>query len=161
MYNREAAVAYANKWWNGRNPEFHSFDVDCTNFISQCLLAGGAPMYGYPNRERGWWMQGGTWSFSWSVAHSMRWFLGGSKKGLTTTQVGSPEELDLGDLICYDFQGDGRYDHTTIVTAKDGQMPLVNAHTYDAYQRTWDYKDSYAYSPNAKYLFFKVNDHFS
>lgn len=59
MYDREAAVRYANEWWNGRNPAFPVFDVDCTNFISQCLLAGGAPMHGYPNRERGWWLRGG------------------------------------------------------------------------------------------------------
>lgn len=163
MYNREAAVRYADEWWNGRNPAFPSFDVDCTNYISQCLLAGGAPMYGQPNRERGWWLQrgNGNWSFSWSVAHSMRWYLAGSKKGLTAKQVSSAEELGLGDVICYDFQGDGRFDHTTIVTAKMGNVPLVNAHTYDAFHRTWDYKDSYAYSPNAKYVFFKINDQFS
>ena len=53
MYNREAAVRYANTWWDSRNPAFPSFDVDCTNYISQCLLAGGAPMHGYPNRETG------------------------------------------------------------------------------------------------------------
>lgn len=120
-------------------------------------------MYGQPNRERGWWLQrgNGNWSFSWSVAHSLRWYLAGSKKGLTAKQVSSAEELDLGDVICYDFQGDGRFDHTTIVTAKLGNVPLVNAHTYDAFHRTWDYKDSYAYSPNAKYVFFKINDQFS
>ncbi|WP_339252098.1 amidase domain-containing protein [Sporosarcina sp. FSL W8-0480] len=162
MYNREAAVRYADQWWNGRNPAFPSFDVDCTNYISQCLLAGGAPMHGYPNRERGWWLQGGTWSFSWSVSHSLHWYVAASKKGLTAKKVSSPYELDLGDLIFYDFQGDGRYDHSTIVTAKDiNGAPLVNAHTYDAYHRTWDYKDSYAWRENAKYAFFKINDQFS
>ena len=45
MYNRQAAVQYANLWWNRRNPAFPNFDVDCTNYISQCLLAG-APMRG-------------------------------------------------------------------------------------------------------------------
>ena len=161
MYNREAAVRYADEWWNARNPAFPSFDVDCTNFISQCLLAGGAPMHGYPGRERGWWLQNGNWSFSWSVAHSMRWYLGSSTKGLTAKRVDSVYDLDIGDVICYDFQGDGRFDHTTIVTSIDGPIPLVNAHTYDAYRRTWDYKDSYAYSPNAKYIFFKINNQFS
>lgn len=161
MYDREAAVRYANEWWNGRNPAFPSFDDDCTNYISQCLLAGGAPMHGYPNRESGWWMRGGVWSFSWSVAHSLRWYLASSKKGLTARQVKSAEELTLGDVIAYDFQGDGRFDHSTIVTAKDGAVPLVNAHTYDTQYHQWDYKDSYAYSPNAKYIFFHINDHFS
>ncbi|MBE1555083.1 amidase domain-containing protein [Sporosarcina limicola] len=161
MYDREAAVRYADTWWNGRNPAFPSFDVDCTNFVSQCLLAGGAPMHGYPNREQGWWLRGGTWSFSWSVAHSMRWYLASSKKGLTATQVSSAEQLGLGDVIAYDFQGDGRFDHTTIVTAKDGSVPLVNAHTYNAQHRHWAYKDSYASTPDARYVFFKINDEFS
>ncbi|WP_432353952.1 amidase domain-containing protein [Sporosarcina sp. A2] len=161
MYDREAAVWYADKWWDGRNPEYPAFDVDCTNFISQCLRAGGAPMHGGPVRDRGWWITPANWSFSWSVAHSLRWYLGGSTKGLTAVQVSSAEELQLGDVILYDFQGDGRFDHSTIVTAKDGASPLVNAHTYDVQRRSWDYKDSYAYRPNAKYVFFRINDMFS
>ena len=155
VYNREAAVRYANTWWNSRNPAFPSFDVDCTNYISQCLLAGGAPMHGYPNRERGWWLRGGTWSFSWSTPHSLRWYFAGSKKGLTAKQVSSAEELGLGDVIFYDFQGDGRYDHSTIVTAKDGNVPLVNAHTFNAQHRHWAYKDSYMFSPECKVCLFQ------
>ncbi len=161
MYDREAAVWYADRWWDGRNPAYPSFDVDCTNYISQCLRAGGAPMHGSPARDRGWWITGDNWSFSWSVAHSLRWYLAGSQRGLTAVQVASAEELELGDVILYDFQGDGRFDHSTIVTAKDGASPLVNAHTYDVKQRSWDYKDSYAYRPNAKYIFFHINDRFS
>src|SRR5690606_20461872 len=134
------------------------FDVDCTNYISQCLLAGGAPMYGYPNREKGWWLRGGTWSFSWSTAHSLRWYLASSQQGLTARQVATADQLEPGDIIVYDFQGDGRYDHSTIVTAKDGDTPLVNAHTYDTRHRHWAYKDSYASTPNARYLFFKIHD---
>ena len=131
MYDREAAVRYANKWWNDYNPAYPKFDVDCTNYVSQCLRAGGAPMWGYPNREKGWWIQGGTWSFSWSTSHSLRWYLGTSKKGLTATRVASADLLEPGDVISYDFQNDGRFDHSTIVTAKVGGVPLVNAHTYN------------------------------
>lgn len=161
MYNRDAAVRYAETWWNGRNPAFPNFDVDCTNYISQCLLAGGAPMHGYPNREKGWWINGGTWSFSWSTAHSLRWYLATSTTGLTARQVATAEQLELGDVIVYDFQGDGRFDHSTIVTAKEGDTPLVNAHTYNTRHHHWAYKDSYAMTPNARYIFFKINDSFS
>ncbi|MBF6245200.1 amidase domain-containing protein [Nocardia elegans] len=39
---RAAAVAYANQWALGRNPEYDNHgDADCTNFVSQCLRAGG------------------------------------------------------------------------------------------------------------------------
>ena len=42
-YERERAIAYARRWAFGRNPLFYNFTGiggDCTNFISQCLLAG-------------------------------------------------------------------------------------------------------------------------
>lgn len=117
-YNRQAAVDYANTWWDRHNPQFPAFQDDCTNFISQCLYAGGAPMRGMPNRSQGWWMVGlpERWSYSWSVAHSLRWYLETSTKGLMATRVYSISELELGDVIFYDFTGDGRIDHSTIVT---------------------------------------------
>ncbi len=158
-YDRRKAVQYAEKWWNSHNPQFHAFEVDCTNYISQCLHAGGAPMRGFPARGTGWWMRSKNWSYSWSVAHSMRMHLANSTIGLRAKEVERPEELLLGDVICYDFQGDGRFDHTTIVTAKDEQkMPLVNAHTTNSRKRYWDYEDSTAYTENIKYKFFTIYD---
>ena len=47
-------------------------------------------------------------------------------------------------MSLHDFQNDGRFDHSTIVTAKVGGVPLVNAHTYNVSHRDWTYKDSYA-----------------
>jgi hypothetical protein len=159
QYDRMRAVQYAERWWNDYNPAFKSFDVDCTNYISQCLNAGGAPMQGYSNRSKGWWMRNNNWSYSWSVANSMRWYLPGSKAGLRAKEVNSPSQLLPGDVICYDFQGDGRFDHTTIVTAKDAEgMPLVNAHTTNSRRRYWAYEDSTAYTPNIKYKYFTVVD---
>lgn len=160
MYDREAAVYYANKWWNDFNPVYPKFSVDCTNYVSQCLRAGGAPMWGAPNRELGWWIGNGSWSLSWATAHSLRWYLAGSTRGMTATIVDSAEQLNVGDVIVYDFQNDGRFDHAAIVTAKDGRTPLVNAHTYNVQLRLWDYKDSYASTPNVRYIFFKINDYF-
>lgn len=159
QYDRLRAIQYAERWWNSYNPAFKTFEVDCTNYISQCLHAGGAPMRGYPNRSGGWWMMNENWSFSWSVANALRWHLPGSKRGLRAREVSSPEELQLGDVICYDFQGDGRFDHTTIVTAKDADgMPLVNAHTTNSRMRYWAYEDSTAYTPNIKYKFLTIED---
>ncbi len=156
-YDRLAAVKYAERWWNSYNPEFETFAVDCTNYVSQCLLAGGAPMRGAPVREQGWWYQHDNWSFSWSVAHSMRWYLSGSTQGLQGKAVESAEELQPGDIICYDFQGDDRWDHNTIVVAKDANgMPLVNAHTDNSRHRYWSYEDSTAWTPNIKYKFFQI-----
>jgi hypothetical protein len=159
IYDRRAAVRYAEKWWDSYNPAFEKFDVDCTNFISQCLHAGGAPMSGYSNRNKGWWMRNNSWSYSWSVAHALRWYLPNSKSGLRAVEKKNANELMLGDVICYDFQGDGRFDHNTIVVAKDAnKMPLVNAHTTNSRMRYWSYEDSTAYTSNIKYKFFHIID---
>ncbi|MUK88805.1 hypothetical protein GMD78_10410 [Ornithinibacillus sp. L9] len=158
-YDRMAAVQYAERWWNSYNPEYRKFDVDCTNYVSQCLRAGGAPMRGAPNRNQGWWYQNNNWSYSWSVAHSLRWYLSGSTQGLKGTEVASASELSPGDIICYDFEGDGRWDHNTIVVSKDNhRMPLVNAHTDNSRHRYWSYEDSTAYTPNIKYKFFRIGE---
>jgi len=159
IYDRLRAVQYAERWWNDYNPRFEKFAVDCTNFISQCLYAGGAPMRGYPDRSKGWWMQNKNWSYSWSTSHSLRQYLLSSKVGLRGKRVAHPAELKLGDVIFYDFQGNGRFDHSTIVTAKDADgMPLVNAHTTNSRMRYWSYEDSSAYTENIQYTFVTIVD---
>ncbi|MEC1738652.1 amidase domain-containing protein [Bacillus mojavensis] len=159
QYDRLGAVQYAEKYWNKRNPAYKNFSDNCTNFISQCLHAGGAPMRGHPNRGSGWWMKQSSWSYSWTVAHSMKMYLTNSKAGLRAVRVKSAEELVPGDVICYDFEGDGRFNHTTIVVAKDkGNMPLVNAQSYDSRMRYWSYEDSTAYTPSIRYAFFHIVD---
>lgn len=42
-YNPDAAVQYSERWWNDKHPayDFYGPDVDCANFVSQCLKAGG------------------------------------------------------------------------------------------------------------------------
>ncbi|MEH7505147.1 amidase domain-containing protein [Neobacillus drentensis] len=157
QYNRLKAVQYAERWWNSYNPAYKKFEVDCTNFISQCLHTGGAPMRGYPNRGAGWWLQTSNWSYSWAVANSLKIYFANSKSGLSARQVSSPDQLLLGDVICYDFEGDGRFNHNTIVTGKDANgMPLVNAHTYNSRMRYWAYEDSSAYTPKIKYKFYTI-----
>lgn len=158
-YDRLKAVQYAERWWNSYHPDFRQFDVDCTNYVSQCLYAGGAPMWGEPVRNRGWWYNSDNWSYSWAVAHSMRWYLSGASQGVRGIEKSSPEQLIPGDVICYDFQGDGRWDHTTIVVKKDAyNMPLVNAHTVNSRHRYWSYEDSTAWTPQIEYKFFHLTE---
>ncbi|AXI08655.1 hypothetical protein CUC15_06900 [Oceanobacillus zhaokaii] len=156
-YDRLAAVKYAERWWNDYNPKYHKFTVDCTNFISQCLFAGGVPMHGARVRGRGWWYGGDSWSYSWAVAHSLRWYLSGSAERMQAKEMMRAEELIPGDVICYDFEGDGHWNHNTIVVAKDAfGMPLVNAHTDNSRHRYWSYEDSTAWTPNIQYKFFRI-----
>jgi|GEM_PF-573589 len=159
-YNAEKAVAYAEHYWNSANPAYPLFDDDCTNFISQCLHAGGIPMIFSRDKTRGWWMRTGknaSWSFSWSVAHSLYLLLKSGAAPMRAVQKNGPEELVPGDVICYDFDGDGRFQHNTIVVAKDAaNMPLVNAHSANSRMRFWAYLDSTAYTPNIRYAFFHI-----
>lgn len=165
-YRREEAAAYADRWWQEGNPEFETFAVDCTNYVSQCLFAGGAPINYTGKRETGWWYKGYNgsqewWSFSWAVSNSLQRYLSTSRnQGLRAELVQRPEQLMLGDVILYDWDGNGHYQHSTIVTAIDaGGMPLVNAHTVSSRHRYWDYRDSYAWSERTEYRFFHINDY--
>jgi hypothetical protein len=160
-YNRMKAIQYAERWWNTYNPKYKKFENDCTNFISQCLEAGNAPQHGYPNRGKGWWFKGDNWSYSWSVANALRWYLSSAENGLKAIEVSSADQLVPGDVICYDFDGDGKWQHNTIVVTKDeNNMPLVNAHTTNSRQRYWEYKDSTAYTPKIEYKFFHIIDEY-
>jgi len=159
-YDRQKAVEYAHRYWNGHNHKFKHFDVDCTNYVSQCLWAGGAPMTYRQSKSEGWWYQftsSPQWSYSWAVAHALRWYLGTSKAGLRAEEVSEASQLMPGDVICYDFEGDGRFNHTTIVVGKDGNNePLVNAHTSNSRNRYWAYRDSTAWTPEIRYKFFRI-----
>lgn len=159
-YNREAAVAYADRWWNGANPEYRYFEGnDCTNFISQCLFAGGMPMESTGRRDAGWWYTGGNspaadWSFSWTVAHSLRWYLA---QGHRAAEASSPMQLKIGDVISYDWTGDEVWEHSTMVVAHapDG-TPLVNAHTWSAWRQPWHYRTTAA----TQHKFWRIKDAF-
>lgn len=160
-YDRDAAVRYAHKWWNSFNPNFRSFSVDCTNYVSQVLYAGGIPMNYTGKVNTGWWYSGNggkedKWSYSWAVAHSLRWFFAAGK-GIRVESAASARELLPGDVICYDWDGDGVWQHNTVVVGHNGDgQPLVNAHTNNSQNRFWDYQDSMAWTPKTQYLFWKI-----
>jgi hypothetical protein len=163
-YNRMGTVEYANRWWNSANPAYYKMEDDCTAFASQCLFAGGAPMHYTGKRGSGWWYVGRDhqqelWSYSWAVAHALKTYVLNGTVGLHGRPVSGPQQLELGDMICYDWDGDGRFTHNTIVTAKDAAgMPLVNAHTTNSSNRYWSYRDSYAWTVNTNYVFVHIDD---
>lgn len=95
------------------------------------------------------------------MSNSFAHYLNASTTGLRAERVERPEQLMLGDVIVYDWDGDGAFQHSTIVTAFDaGGMPLVNAHTVSSRHRYWDYRDSYAWNDNTEYRFYHIPDYF-
>jgi hypothetical protein len=162
-YDRVQAFKFAELYWDRFHPGFQVMKGnDCTNFVSQCLFAGGMPMVTTGSRSTGWWYvwrgKRHNWSYSWAVAHSFKLAL---TRYLHAREVGDPRQLKVGDILCYDWNGDGRWQHNTIVVDFDAQgMPLVNAHTIASHRRYWDYRDSYAFTPRTKYAFFHIPDQF-
>ena len=162
QYDRFRAFRYAELWWNGWNPNFPRLRDDCTNFISQCLFAGKIPMKQKKSRAEGWWMDIGSqpeaerWSYSWTVTEAFRQYLIHS---LGAKIVRKPEELKIGDVIVYDWDGSGHVHHATMVTDFDNQGdPLVNAHTNPSYHRNYRYLDSQAWTRRTKYQFLHLPD---
>ncbi|WP_169729993.1 amidase domain-containing protein [Thermicanus aegyptius] len=160
-YDRQKAVSYADLWWNKPNPQYIYFgDEDCTNYVSQCLFAGGVPMQYGRDRNAGWWYRFSSppsYSYSWAVAHSLKVFLETSISGVKGVPVEHPQQLEVGDVICYDFDGDGRWQHNALVV--DFNMkgePLINTHSYNRTHAHWALKDSPAHSVETKYLFFHL-----
>ena len=50
-YKASSAISYAKTWGLSRNtPTYQNYVSDCTNFVSQCVYAGGVPMTGVPSK---------------------------------------------------------------------------------------------------------------
>ncbi len=161
-YDRIRAWRYAERWWNARNPEYQDMGVDCTNYISQTMAAGGLPQHATGRRDSGWWYRAAAhpaWSYSWAVANAFAHYLQRRDNRVRAVLVQNPRELKLGDVICYDWQGNGAYNHSTVVTAHDAAGdPLVNAHTVNSHKRYFSYEDSYAWTEHTRYLFVHFAD---
>lgn len=121
-YSRESAAAYALKYGNASDGSgsgktgYHDFGNNCTNFISQCLKAGGWPQKsGYYKSTDGWWYNG-MWptyaAYPWHNSHYWYWFTTNTKRG---SLISSIWDLWFGDILQYDWQKDGYLDHSAFV----------------------------------------------
>lgn len=155
-YSRTAAVNYALKYALKPNPAYRYFKLeentggDCANFLSQCLLAGGAPMV--YNSNNPWWynnkgtsnVQDDTWTVSWTVAHALYWLLKinneSNLSGPKGLEVSNVNMLQPGDLIFFENNKGIKF-HSAIVTSISNNIPLISHHSFDAlnipYYSSW------------------------
>lgn len=139
-YDRAAAVAYARKWALGKNPNYYYFGGiggDCTNFVSQCLLAGGGIMnFDYVN---GWfYISQADRSPSWtSVAYLHEFLLRKAKSPGPFAEEMDIAKLQLGDLIQL-RQNQFGFNHTLIISNIVGGQIYVCAHSDAALDRPLD-----------------------
>lgn len=136
-YNRTKAVEYAQKWALTHNPQFYYFGGiggDCTNFISQCLLAGGGIMnYDYIN---GWFYNSiNNRSASWTgVAYLQRFLLREAKTTGPFASVRDVSKLEIGDIIQL-RQNNSHFNHTLIISQINNGIIYVCAHSDEAKNR--------------------------
>lgn len=141
-YNREAAVAYARRWAFARNPKYYDFSSiggDCTNFASQCLFAGCGVMN--DTLDVGWFYRSANdRAAAWTgVEYFYRFLIANAQNGVGDGKGPFAEEVPLSRVEIGDFvqfgRGTGDFYHTPIVVGFSGDMPLVAAHTNDAFAR--------------------------
>ena len=131
-YNRKLAVEYARKWALDKNPNYFHFEGiggDCTNFISQCLLAGGGKMnydkyYGwfYINKDN----RSPSWT---SVKYFQRFLLSNKLPGFHA-KIMPIDKLELGDVIQI-RQNPNEFNHTVIISKITSREIYVCAHSYN------------------------------
>jgi hypothetical protein len=147
-YDGYAARDYAREWTSndeilrnndqfGYYSEYYNCEAcweDCTNFVSQALMAGGMRYWDWFGKSdyRAWFYNSVQPSFSWGGAHNfyLHWKYRAGVASVKTL-------LDVGDAVNADFEKDGDIDHTAIITYKDpnGKRWLTQ-HTVDLEEET-------------------------
>lgn len=148
QYDREKALAYAKKWAFSRNPKYYNFDRyalggNCTNFISQCLYAGGAVMN---YAKYGWfYVNLNSRSPAWTGVQQLFSFLTSNKAAGPFGSLIEPEEASVADVMQFSFDGKV-FSHSSLITAINDISPegiLLATNTFDSYDRplsTYAYK---------------------
>lgn len=143
IYDRRRAIEYARRWALSRAPLFYDFTGgggNCTNFVSQCLLAGSLTMD--PTPTFGWYYASvDERSPSWAGVAELYGFLVGEGDFAPRTQRRGPfcasvprERVELGDVVQLANES-GSFYHSLIVTGFSEGDLLVAAQSNDALDR--------------------------
>ena len=149
-YDRQKAVAYAQRWAMGRNPVYYDFERlggDCTNFVSQCMYAGCGVMNFSP--EDGWYyINTNDRAPAWTGVNFLREFLFTNRGTGVYGEEAPFSELRRGDIIQL-INSSGRFYHTVIISEifrpSTPDNIFVCAHSVDARNRrlsTYNYADA-------------------
>ncbi len=144
-YSPDKAAAYADKWvakdGNGKvtagkyNPAYmnmNSIGGDCTNYVSQCIYAGGMAM------NNTWFYKSpSNFSGEWSTSRRHYPYMSSRGKGIK-----NPKAADIwkGCPVYYQSEGNANISHTTICVGNDASgVPVINSHNNDYYHVRWNY----------------------
>lgn len=133
---KKRASAYAKKYALKSNRSYHEYDQDCTNFVSQAMLAGGwkEKSHFYPDyrNDNAWWYGGiPRNSWTWSGAENFYRMARGSSGGLKRTKrLPNVYQLVEGDILQYKPRGARNMRHTMLVTGKTKSgVPRLSYHS--------------------------------
>lgn len=134
-YSDSAAVKYARKYCESRNAQYNKYSSDCTNFVSQCVKAGGKNMTkpssiptGIKSTTTYWYsvryLDGNNevhykWKESSSFIRVADFYTYWKGKGITTASYSTKAKLQNGAAIGDVVQlknGDGKWYHSIIIT---------------------------------------------
>lgn len=134
-YAWSSAAAYATTWWNRRNPAYKTYSNDCTNFVSQAMVAAGwKQVYGNRTADSSWFANLlGIYSYSWGGAENFYRF---SRVATTRGKyLSSVYGLPIGGVLQYKKTGSAVMNHTMLVTKRstvNGKtMIYLTYHTTD------------------------------
>jgi len=137
-----AQLQYALAHWNNYNTaqygDLNPVGGDCANFVSQTLIARGWQMNDdWYNHDAA-----GDWSPAWGYVPAMDEYFAdnASDLGLQKLSFDQRDQVALGDVAIFDWDGDGSPDHVQVVTdikKVDGQTKIEMASHNDDY----DYRD--------------------
>jgi hypothetical protein len=141
IYNRRLAIQYVQTHVEKFNPHYRiyrngPYEADCTNFVSQAMVAGGwQSARGFYKSDKSWWYApSGIWpreSLSWANANNFIRFALSQRRVHPVNHLAT---LVPGDLIAIDFDpdnGDG-VDHIMFVSKKNSKNELyLTSHSFN------------------------------
>lgn len=121
-YSTADAVTYARKYalsYNNKYKSFSNSGGDCTNFVSQCVHAGGLPLS----------LTWRPYSTTWIRVNELYYYI--LRKGLGKN-LSSVENSELGSILQFFSESKGFYSHSGVITEiLSDEDCLYCCHSYD------------------------------
>ena len=160
-----------------RNPEYKSHTFNCANFVSQCMYAGGVPendkwrsdyedykVSNFAGDTERYWEE----TPAWINANKQYEYFSDEKNGYINGDVivinkydeiseaakNKTDVIQPGDLLDFDFDGDGMIDHATMISKVENGQIYYTGNTVRRFNKLL--KDSYE-DGNVLYIV-RIND---
>ncbi|AZZ56138.1 amidase domain-containing protein [Rathayibacter iranicus] len=126
---------YLGTYWSDYNSAQYGVipGNDCVNFTSQSLIARGWEMDGEWNYSLA-----GGYSSAWASSTAFNSYLAGHPERATPIANTERSRVKPGDIVQFDWDGSGDWDHTGVVTSVVGGTILYSSHTMNNHDQSID-----------------------